>query len=127
MILKGILVMKRLFAVVIMGLCFLTTSCKEESSTNRIYVFSQPGCGHCINAHEYMERYYKNYDIKELNIREGSNMSHMLRYARKFKVPEQTLGTPFIILGDNYVMGWGNEQIKEFNKYMKSFKPKNNK
>ena len=124
MILKGILVMKRLFALIIVGLSFFMSACQDESSTNRVYVFSQPGCGHCINAHEYMERYYKNYDIKELNIREGSNMSHMLRYARKFKVPEQTLGTPFIILGDNYVMGWGNEQIKEFNKYMKSFKPK---
>ncbi|MBR5154333.1 MAG: lipoprotein [Alphaproteobacteria bacterium] len=119
--------MKRILGLFILGLTLFLSACNEKTYTNRIYVFSQPGCGHCTNAHHYMARYYKDYDIKELNIREGSNMGYMLRYAKKFKVPEQTLGTPFIVMGDNYVMGWGSEQIKEFNKYAKSFKPKSSK
>ena len=116
--------MKRLFALFLICMSFILSSCNDETTTNRVYVFSQPGCGHCINAHEYMTRYYENYDIKELNIREGSNMDYMMRYARRFKVPTHSLGTPFIILGDNYIMGWGDEQIKKFNKEMKAFKPK---
>ncbi len=116
--------MKRLFALFLICMSFILSSCNDETTTNRVYVFSQPGCGHCINAHEYMARYYENYDIKELNIREGSNMDYMMRYARRFKVPTHSLGTPFIILGDNYIMGWGDEQIKKFNKEMKAFKPK---
>lgn len=103
---------------------FLISGCQDETNTNRIYVFSQPGCGHCQNAHAYMERYYKNYDIKELNIRKGSNLDYMQRYARKFKIPAQTLGTPLIIMGDDYVMGWGKDQQKEFNRLVKKFKPK---
>jgi len=119
--------MKKIFSVFVLCLTFLLNACNEQTTTNRVYVFSQPGCGHCVNAHEYMTRYYKNYDIKELNIREGSNMNYMLRYARKFKVAERSLGTPFIVIGDNYIMGWGNEQIKEFNRLMKNFKPVKNK
>ncbi len=116
--------MKRIFTLLFLSLTLFLSACNEKTNTNRIYVFSQPGCGHCINAHDYMALYYKNYDIKELNIREGSNMNYMLRYAKKFKVPEQTLGTPFIVMGDKYIMGWGKDQVKEFNKLAKNFKPK---
>ena len=119
--------MRKLLSVILVGIGVLLSGCKEEVDSSKVYVFSQPGCGHCINAHEYMARYYKNYDIKELNIREGSNMNHMIRYARKFKVAEQTLGTPFIVIGDNYIMGWGNEQVKEFNRLMKNLKPSTSK
>lgn len=116
--------MKRFLAVIMLMTSMFLSACKEEINTNRIYVFSQPGCGHCENAHIYMERYYQGYDIKELNIREGNNMDYMLRYARKFNIPQQTLGTPLIIMGDRYVMGWGAEQIKQFNRYVKDFSPK---
>ena len=115
--------MKKILSLCLLAVSLFLNGCDEKLSTNRVYVFSQPGCGHCVNAHNYMDRYYKNYDIKELNIREGSNMNYMLRYARKFKVSEQRLGTPFIIIGDSYIMGWGDTQIKEFNKMMKNFKP----
>ncbi len=99
------------------------SGCKSESNTNRIYIFSQPGCVHCEHAREYLQRYYKDYDIKEMNIREGNNMGYMLGYARKFKVSQQNLGTPFIVMGDQYIMGWGNQQVKDFNRYAKNFRP----
>lgn len=119
--------MKRILSIMALLLTFSLSACNEESNTNRIYVFSQPGCGHCTDAKAYMDRYYKSYDIKDMNIREGSNLGYLQRYARKFKVPEQALGTPFIVMGDNYVMGWGEQQVKDFNRYAKNFKPKNNK
>ena len=116
--------MKRIFSLFFLSLTLLLSACNEKTYTNRIYVFSQPGCGHCISAHNYLQRYYRDYDIKELNIRVDSNAGYMIRFARKFKIKDQELGTPFIVLGNNYVMGWGEEQIKAFNKYAKDFKPK---
>lgn len=117
--------MKRfLTAAMLMVSLFLSGCNEEKTSTNRIYVFSQPGCGHCEHARAYMERYYQGYDIKELNIREGNNMGYLQRSARKFKVPAETLGTPFIVMGEHYIMGWGTEQQKEFNRYAKEFTPK---
>lgn len=116
--------MKKIFMTMILGLSVILSGCQEKANTNRIYVFSQPGCPHCIHAMDYMSRYYKGYDIKEMNIREGNNMGYMLRYARRYKIPEQNIGTPLIVMGDNYVMGWGSEQMKEFNRYAKDFSPK---
>lgn len=110
--------LKLILCVVIMFI----SSCKEDSS-NTIYVFSQPGCGHCINAHNYMQRYYKNYDIKEINIHEGNNMNKLYSYAKKHKIPNQKLGTPLIIMGNEYILGWGNEQTKAFNRNIKKYKP----
>ncbi len=116
--------MKRIFTVLMLAVTVMLSACKEETPVNRIYVFSQPGCIHCEHAREYLNRYYKNYDIKELNIHEGNNMGYMVRYAQKFKVPQQSLGTPFIVMGNHYIMGWGNDQVKDFNRYAKNFKPK---
>lgn len=116
--------MKRIFTVLALAATMALGACKEETAANRIYVFSQPGCPHCEHAEEYISRYYRNYDIERLNIREGNNMGYLLRYAKKFKVSEQSLGTPFIVMGDKYIMGWGNQQVKDFNRYAKNFKPK---
>lgn len=118
--------MKRLLTMLVLAVSVLLGGCNEQTRTNRIYVFSQPGCIHCEHAKSYMDRYYRNYDIKEMNIREGSNMSYMLRYARKYGIKEQALGTPLIIMGDNYIMGWGNEQMKKFNRLARDFKPRKN-
>jgi len=116
--------MMKFINIAIIAMTFILSGCQERQTTNRIYVFSQPGCIHCVNARNYMSLYYKDYDIKEMNIREGSNMEHMLRYARRYKIPQQDLGTPLIIMGNNYIMGWGSEQQKDFNRYAKDFKPK---
>lgn len=117
--------MKRIFtALMLVAALFLGGCDEEKTTTNRIYVFSQPGCGHCEHARIYMLRYYQNYDIKELNIREGNNMGYLQRSARRFNVPASSLGTPFIVMGEHYIMGWGAEQQKQFNRYAKAFKPK---
>ena len=108
----------------VLCLTVMLSACQEKKSDNQIYVFSQPGCGHCEHARNYMQRYYRNYDIRELNIRKGNNLNYLLRYARKYKIPEQSLGTPLIVMGNNYVMGWGTEQMRQFNRYIKDYKPK---
>ena len=116
--------MKHLFRTLIFIATIMLSACNENMEKDQIYVFSQPGCGHCVNAHEYMERYYKDYNIKEINIREGTNVNQLMKYANKFKVSQNSLGTPFIVIGDKYIMGWGNDQVKEFNRLAKEFKNK---
>jgi glutaredoxin len=116
--------MKKLFTTLMFIVTIMLSACNDTDVNNTIYVFSQPGCGHCINAHDYMNRYYKDYNIKEINIREGANINQLMRFAGKFNVPQNSLGTPFIVIGDKYIMGWGNEQMKEFNRLAKEFKNK---
>lgn len=116
--------MKKVLMSLMLALTFLLSGCQEKQSTNRIYVFYQPGCIHCEHAMDYMNRYYKNYDIKSMNIREDNNMDYLLRYARKYRISQQNLGTPLIVMGENYIMGWGEQQQKDFNRYAIDFKPK---
>lgn len=117
--------MKKTVISMLIAVSFILGGCQEKrAQNNSIYVFSQAGCGHCEHARSYMQRYYSNYDIKELNIHKGGNMNYLLKFAHKYKIPEQSLGTPLIAMGNNYVMGWGNEQMKQFNRYIKNFKPK---
>ena len=116
--------MKKLFTTLMFVASIMLSGCDDSTSKNTIYVFSQPGCGHCINAHDYMNRYYKDYNIKEVNIREGANINQLVKQAKRFDVPQNSLGTPFIVIGDKYIMGWGNEQMKEFNRLAKEFKNK---
>ena len=118
--------MKKVLMALMLAVMVVLGGCHEKRTTNRIYVFSQPGCMHCDHARSYMQRYYRNYDIRELNVHEGNNMSYLLRFARKYRIPEQTLGTPLIVMGNNYVMGWGEEQQRQFNRYARNFKPKTN-
>ncbi len=115
--------MKKIFSTLLFATMLMLGGCNEEKVSNRVYMFSQPGCGHCEHAHAYITRYYKGYDIQEINIREGNNLTYLMRYAQKFNIQAPALGTPFIVLGDNYVMGWGTEQQKQFNRYIKNFKP----
>ena len=117
--------MKRIIASAIFVMSIFLSGCHEKASNNQIYVFSQPGCIHCEHARSYMKRYYSNYEIKEMNIHEGNNMGQLLRYAKKYHISQQDLGTPLIAMGDNYIMGWGDEQQKKFNRYAKEFKPLN--
>ena len=117
--------MKKFLTVIMLVFTIMLSGCNEKKTTNRIYVFYQPGCGHCEHAHNYLRRYYRNYDIKELNIREGNNMGYLLRFAKKYRIPEQSLGTPLIVMGNHYIMGWGEEQQKQFNRYAKNFHPQN--
>lgn len=112
----------RLLKALLFACIVLVSACKEDSS-NTIYVFSQPGCGHCINAHNYIQRYYSDYDIKEINIHQANNMNKLRSYAHKFKIPSQKLGTPLIVMGDEYILGWGKEQTKAFNRNIKKYKP----
>jgi len=117
--------MKKIIMSMLMIATVLLGGCQEKRAPNNsIYVFSQVGCGHCEDARNYMRRYYSNYDIKELNIHKGGNMQYLLKYAQKYRIPQQSLGTPLIVMGNNYVMGWGTEQMKQFNRYIKNFKPK---
>ena len=117
--------MKRILASVILVMTIFLGGCQEKTANNRIYVFSQPGCIHCEHARSYMKRYYGNYEIKEMNIHEGNNMRQLLRYVKKYHIAQHELGTPLIAMGDNYIMGWGDEQQKKFNTYAKNFKPIN--
>ena len=118
--------MHKFAKLLVLFLMFFVTSCDtQERSGNAVYFFTQPGCIHCEHARDYINRYYPKHNIKELNVREQQNMGLLMHSVKKMKINSDSIGTPFIVIGDHYVMGWGNEQVKQFNQYIRKIKPRN--
>ncbi len=124
----------------ILSLIFVTTACdNKESGTNsknsnkqmsqsidreisidKIYFFYQDSCIHCHHAFEYINKKYPTLKIDKVNINNTNGAVLFLQCARKFKLGSM-IGTPLFCIGDNYVMGWGEEQQQKFDSYIKSF------
>lgn len=107
-----------------LGILFLA-SCKEKSkivslSQNEVYFFYQEACPHCHHAADYIHANYPNLAVKSLDIKMPGNMRLFEEAARAYKIGP-TAGTPLICFGENYIMGWGAEDPKRFDNYVKDY------
>ena len=71
---------------------------------------------------KYLDENYANLPIERLNIADKDNMRKLLLCADKFKLNYDDLGTPFFCMGDHYIIGWADEDIKEFEQYLPEMK-----
>lgn len=88
---------------------------------NKIYHFYQPSCPHCHEAIEYINNRYPKVDMVLVDITQGKkNFDLFSACAGKFKLGNQ-IGTPLFCMGNHYIMGWSEEQQKQFDQYIKEF------
>ena len=59
--------------------------------------------------------------VKGLDIKMPGNMRLFQQAVKDYKI-STAAGTPLIALGDNYIMGWSDEGVKNFDKYVASYK-----
>lgn len=110
-----------LYCVAVM--CF--TACKDSNSIvslskNEVYFFYQTTCPHCHTAAEYIKEKHPNLKVKSFDIKMPGNFNLFKQAVNDYKI-EKAAGTPLIGMGDNYVMGWGDKEIKEFEKYVTEY------
>lgn len=108
--------------------CFLMTACSQPDdavSNDRIYFFFATGCSHCHNALEYIDKNYPKLDLTKVNVGNRAGYDLLLRAAAKFKI-SGNLGTPLIVFGNDFIMGWGDTTSKKFDAKIKRFLRKNN-
>ncbi len=114
--------MKKIILTLVAGLLLTIgiTACSDEKNTNNaaindsdadVIVFSQTGCPHCTHAMEFIEGDLKkqipDIVVKEYDIRKSKHAYELfIHNARKYIKDGTSVGTPFIIVGDNYMMGW---------------------
>lgn len=106
------------FCTVIMFLC----ACKDSNSItvlseNEVYFFYQTTCPHCHTAAEYIKEKHPNIKVKSFDIKMPGNLNLFQQAVKDYKI-ETAAGTPLIGMGDNYVMGWGDNQITAFEEYV---------
>lgn len=90
--------------------------------SDKIYNFYQPSCPHCHEAINYINAKYPNVKMELVNITSGhDNYNLFMQCAKKFRLGRE-IGTPLFCMGNQYIMGWSQQQQEEFDEYVKDFK-----
>ncbi len=115
-----------LFVIIVLGLFFVKnrkTETIEQLDNNKIYFFSQYGCPHCNDALDFIAKNFDNVDnFKIIDINANrKNFELFIKYAEKYNLDKNSLGTPLICIGDKYFLGWNSTYEKDFIKYANEF------
>jgi glutaredoxin len=98
--------------IVIFTLWPSSTHENEFSNLNEqatVRVFFSPQCPHCEKELTFLDKLktqYPDLSVQTHNIHKQHHRELMLAHAKKLKVPSQDLGTPFLIIGDHYLIGF---------------------
>ncbi len=112
---------KMLFILLSISFLLLAMPNALAKEKAKVYVFSGAACPHCQTAYEYFEGLLENepglFDLYALEVYDEEwNVTdtkledlfmESLKYYDLFTTKEK-MGTPFIVIGDNYLEGVGN-------------------
>lgn len=90
-----------------------------------VIIFSQP-CHYCELMKKDLDSEIipANPDIKFtiLNITKPENHKLLIKYVKQYKIEGNNIGLPLIFVGNNYIMGWGDNAVGDLNNYLNEFK-----
>lgn len=116
--------MKKILAVLCSLGLMLVSACKGSSdndlSKDKIYFFYQTTCPHCHDAAAYIKKNYPNLKITSLDIKLPGNMRLFEKSIKNYKI-SGSAGTPLLIMGDHYLMGWDESERMKFDLYVKPY------
>ena len=98
---------------------FLSSACRKDNdirnlSKHEVYFFYQNKCTHCHTAAQFIKAKHPWLKVKALDVDMPGNMRLLQEAAKTYKVGN-SIGTPFICFGENYIMGWGDAEAARFN------------
>jgi len=109
-----------LFFMVIAILFRGISSYKNVESKNKslnvkeLTVFVQDGCIHCMNAEDFFNlNKFDNINVVYYNLKDDKSMVLFLKTIAKLGIPQDNLGTPIFVFGNNYVVGFGEKQKED--------------
>lgn len=123
--------MKKIFKlIIILFLCVVSAGCtnfvdvvKEKLSSympneNTITIFYRDDCKYCNQLSEYLdsqdESVKKQLKIKKYNVNEQENKDLFNQKVEELGLSNSRIGVPFIVIGDNYLIGFNKENFNEF-------------
>jgi len=89
-------------------------------SSDEIYFFYSDGCPHCHHAKAYIDTKYPDLEVNMVDVATPHGYKKLMQAAAKFKITNN-LGTPLIVMDDNYIMGWAKTTEKKFDIRLKRF------
>lgn len=115
--------MKKILCLTMLSLtCFVGCEKKEKISLDpdKVYFFYTSTCPHCHDAIEYINDVAPGLELEIFEIR-GVGRDLFLQCVNKFNLPGNSIGTPLICMGNNYIMGWSPVESVKFMEYVKPF------
>ena len=92
----------------------------DELVNDKIYFFTHNGCPYCEMAEEYISQNMQNIAIENVSIDRPGGMYLFRKCVQKFKLGRE-VGTPLFCMGDDYLMGWSEENQQRFVELSKKF------
>ena len=92
-----------------------------------LMVFVQDGCGFCIKAEDFLLKNrdeFKNTNIVFYNLKDPSSQVKLFKNVSRLNIPKDGLGTPIFIIGDQYIVGFGEQQKSDLVKILNEKKIK---
>lgn len=93
---------------------------ESELTGENIYFFYQTTCPHCHDAAKYIKANYPNLKMKALDIKLPGNLKLFEKALKQYNISGPA-GTPLLIMGKNYLMGWGESEQTKFDLYVKPY------
>ncbi|MBO5039118.1 MAG: hypothetical protein J6C85_06685 [Alphaproteobacteria bacterium] len=92
----------------------------EELAGDKIYFFTHNGCPYCEAAEAYISQNMKNSAIEQVSIDKPGGMYLFRKCVQKFKLGRE-VGTPLFCMGDEYLMGWSDDNQRKLVELSKKF------
>ena len=98
-----------------------TTGEQSAFSENKIYFFYSNYCPHCHEALKYIHGKHPNLELTMVNVGNPGGYKLLLQAVNEYKIQGNQIGTPLLLIGKNYLMGWAPEYENQFENYAQSF------
>ncbi len=114
--------MKRIFGVIGLVFCLVLSNFNFVKAENKLklYFFYGNGCPHCAQEELYLDtiKHSYNIDIQTFEIYNNQNNALLLQeVAQTMNI--QSLGVPLLVIGDQYIVGYGPGTSDEINSKIK--------
>lgn len=85
-----------------------------SNNSNELSVFIQDGCIHCEHAEEFLNNNkFDNINVVYYNLKYNNSVNLLLKEISRLNIPKENLGTPIFVIGDKYIIGFGEEKKQE--------------
>ena len=94
-----------------------------EESHDRVVFLHSPTCGYSRSAQEYLQNNYR-APVYYVNIDKQYNVDWVKAAQYDYELKKtwgDSIRTPIICFGENYVMGWGYDQRILLDKYIQKY------
>lgn len=112
--------MRKIFFILAIVLFGFNAVADDELADDKIYFFTHAGCPYCEMAESYITQNIPDVAIETVSIDKPGGFYLFKKCAEKFKLG-RNVGTPLFCIGDEYIMGWSEDNQQRFDELSSKF------